>query len=66
MFMSFRQAVAAARRQKDLCFASLLSQETILGAFGAGAKKGAEKVSGCQEPLIGSTLHPPEKASDLG
>ena len=34
MFYSFRTAVAHARRQGDLYFAALLSQDTILNAFG--------------------------------
>jgi hypothetical protein len=35
MVGAFRRAVAQARREEGLCFASLLSQERILEAFGA-------------------------------
>ena len=35
MFHSFRATVAEARRQGDLYFAALLSQDRILKAFGA-------------------------------
>jgi hypothetical protein len=37
MFESFRTAVAAARRHHDLYFAALLSQESILEAFGSAS-----------------------------
>jgi putative transposase len=37
MFQSFRAAVSAARRQGDLYFAALLSEERILEAFGSAS-----------------------------